>query len=221
MMPAVRTIQAFRANALALFAEHGTPVEGVAEIDFGVRRAWVVADPAVAVAVLTSPLFAKGHAAYGPLGTFAGFGSLRGLVGPTLPVLDGAEGLERRRLLQPVYQRVLARHAAVGERVPVRLQVEEEAPVLDFRSCINPFRYDGLGAICRLEVPRSSLNRPSASWCGDWSHRDLHPPGPRASSDDPARRPGSTRPDSCRPRPRHRQWPRSRPVSVDLAFRCL
>lgn len=111
-LAAFRSLQAFRRDALAFFATMDVYTRGVVEIDFGLRTSFVVADPAVAIAVLGSPAFDKGHEAYGPFGTFAGFGSLRGLVGPSLPVLDGPEGLERRRHLFPVYDRVLASLAA-------------------------------------------------------------------------------------------------------------
>lgn len=105
-------LQRFRADALSFFDELGVYRDGVAAIDFGLRRAYVIADPALAVAALLSPDLDKGRRAYGPLGTFAGFGSLRWLVGPTLPVLDGEEGLARRRHLGPVYAQVLGRFEA-------------------------------------------------------------------------------------------------------------
>ena len=108
---AYSNLQQFRADALGFFARQGVYEDGVAEIEFGLRRALVIADPEVATAVLLSDRFDKGREAYGPLGTFAGFGALRWLVGPTLPVLDGAPGLRRRRLLMPVYARIMQRFA--------------------------------------------------------------------------------------------------------------
>jgi pentalenene oxygenase len=111
---ALRTLLEFQADALALFDRAGVYVHGVAEVDFGLRRSFVIGDPALATAILTSPAFDKGRRSYGPLGTFAGFGSLRGLVGPSLPVLDGEEGLARRRELMPVYSGILARFEAVA-----------------------------------------------------------------------------------------------------------
>ncbi len=115
----LRTLLEFQADALALFDRAGVYANGVAEIDFGVRPAFVVGDPALATAILTSGAFDKGRRSYGPLGTFAGFGSLRGLVGPTLPVLDGEEGLARRKDLVPVYHGILARFEAVAARTRI------------------------------------------------------------------------------------------------------
>jgi len=115
---ALQTLQRFRADALTLFEELGVYEDGVAAVDFGVQRALVIGDPHLATAILTSPAFDKGRESYGPLGTFAGFGSLRWLIGPTLPVLDGPEGLVRRRTVQPVYNGILTRLAAVQARSP-------------------------------------------------------------------------------------------------------
>lgn len=110
-LTAYDNLQQFRDNALTFFASQGVYEDGVAEIDFGLRRSLVIADPAVATEVLLSEQFDKGRESYGPLGTFAGFGALRWLVGPTLPVLDGAPGIARRRLLMPVYARIMERFA--------------------------------------------------------------------------------------------------------------
>ncbi len=119
---ALQNISAFRRDALAFFNAMGLYPEGVTRIDFGVKAAWVVGLPELAVAILTSDAFDKGRESYGPLGTFAGFGSLRWLVGPTLPVLENPEGLPRRRLLAPVYSRIFeacnARAAARPMRFP-------------------------------------------------------------------------------------------------------
>lgn len=118
---AFRRLQSFRRDALALFATMGAYTRDVVEVDFGLRTSFVISDPTVALAVLTSPAFDKGHKAYGPIGTFAGFGSLRWLIGPSLPVLDGADGLERRRHLQPVYADVLAKLDAAQRTGPLAL----------------------------------------------------------------------------------------------------
>lgn len=116
-----RVLQAFRRDAIALFTRRDLYERGVLDIDFGLRPGRVVADPAAAIGILTSPVFDKGDEAYGPLGTFKGFGSLRWLIGPTLPVLDGEAGLARRRLLRPVYQGVLQRLAEAQASTPLAL----------------------------------------------------------------------------------------------------
>lgn len=125
MMPAVRAIQAFRSNALEFFSSYGVDELGVTEVDLGVRKTLMVGGPAFAVAVLTSDAFEKGQQTYGPLGTFAGTRSLHGLAGPSLPILDGEEGLTRRRHLHAVFKTVLARHAVVAARAPVQFELSE------------------------------------------------------------------------------------------------
>lgn len=104
----LREILAFRRDALALFRARGCHERGLTRLDFGIRTGWVVCDPALAVEALTDDDFEKGHRAYGPLGTMAGFGALSWLIGPSLPVLDGPEGAERRRRVRPAYPPALA-----------------------------------------------------------------------------------------------------------------
>lgn len=122
---AFRRLQAFRRDALVLFSSLGAYTEDVVEVDFGLRTSFVISEPSVALGILTSDAFDKGSASYGPLGTFAGFGSLRWLVGPSLPVLDGAPGLERRRALMPLYGDVLARFDAARQDAPLALDAVE------------------------------------------------------------------------------------------------
>jgi len=128
-LPHLTTLRRFQDDALTLFADAGAPEDGVLEVDFGLRRAFVTTSADTCKRALTDDAFAKGNTPYGPFGTFTGFGVLQALVGPTLPTLDGEEGQSRRHLLHQVYRQVPARVNALSpsssaERFPVGSEVD-------------------------------------------------------------------------------------------------
>lgn len=93
----------FKRDALEFFQTKELYETGEASFDLGLRRVRVICAAPLAQAVLTSDCFERGQQPYGPLGTFAGQGSLRWLIGPSLPVLDDHEGIRRRRIIRPVH----------------------------------------------------------------------------------------------------------------------
>ncbi len=103
---ALADMLAFKRDAAAFFRAHDPYATGDLELDLGLRRVRVISDARVAREVLTHPAFERGARPYGPLGTFAGQGSLRWLIGPTLPTLDGDAGAERRARVRPMYVEV-------------------------------------------------------------------------------------------------------------------
>ena len=105
----MRDLLAFKEDALAFFRDHDDWDRGVLTLDFGVRTVHVIERADLATQVLTSDAFERGHAPYGPLGTMAGQGSLRWLLGPTLPTLDGEQGTERRARVRPIYVAIARR----------------------------------------------------------------------------------------------------------------
>lgn len=94
---------AFKQDALAFFQTKPLYETGITTFDLGLRRVRVISAAPLAQAILTSESFERGQRPYGPLGTFAGQGSLRWLIGPTLPVLDDDLGLERRHTVRPLH----------------------------------------------------------------------------------------------------------------------
>lgn len=99
----IADLLAFKQDALAFFGTKPLYAEGATSFELGLRRVRVISAAPVAQAVLTSDGFERGQRPYGPLGTFAGQGSLRWLIGPTLPVLDDDLGLERRHMVRPLH----------------------------------------------------------------------------------------------------------------------
>ncbi len=102
-------VLAFKRDALAFFRAQPGWLDDVLEVDFGVRRVHVIGQASLATHVLTSPSFERGHRPYGPFGTMAGQGSLRWLLGETLPTLDGDGGKARRARVRPMYVEVARR----------------------------------------------------------------------------------------------------------------
>jgi cytochrome P450 len=102
-------VLAFKRDALAFFRAQPGWQDDALSVDLGVRRVHVIGRAELASHVLTSPAFERGHRAYGPFGTMAGQGSLRWLLGPTLPTLDGDAGRARRARVRPMYVEVARR----------------------------------------------------------------------------------------------------------------
>lgn len=98
-----RRLNQFRADALAFFQGEDLYASPMTTFDMGPTRIHVVTDAQLAQQLLTDERLIRGERAYGPLGTFAGQGVLRELLGPTLPTLDGQDGLTRRRAIRPPY----------------------------------------------------------------------------------------------------------------------
>lgn len=107
-------VQAFRQDALSFFGRNDLYGAPVTSIDLGIRDVKVITRAEVAEQALTLPSFIRGKESYGPLGTFAGQGSLRALIGPTLPMLDGEDGLDRRKIMRPVYTEAARKLASKG-----------------------------------------------------------------------------------------------------------
>ncbi len=103
MLATSRRVLAFRRDPLRLFTQIAANEPGVRVVpmSLGVRQAVVITSPMPAQQVLTSSSFSKDPRPYGPLGTFRGLRVLGDLIGPALPMIDGDDGLARRRQIMP------------------------------------------------------------------------------------------------------------------------
>ncbi len=76
MIRALRDIQALRRDAVAFFQQQNLESSGHTTIDLALTKVHVIASAPMAHAMLTHKDLIRGERPYGPLGTFAGQGSL-------------------------------------------------------------------------------------------------------------------------------------------------